>query len=83
MPHLTVDDGIHYATAFCGSGVVWAPWLGNKAAHAILGDTGQARSQFSQRPFPTRLFYNGRPWFLPAVIRWYALKDRFKYGRKH
>lgn len=82
-PHLMVHDGIHYATGFCGSGVVWAPWLGNKAAHMILGQQAEAQSFFADRPFPTRPFYNGKPWFLPAVIRWYGLKDRFKYGRRH
>ena len=78
LPHLIVDDGIHYATGFCGSGVVWAPWLGTKAANMILGNTQDAPSLFSQSIFPTRPFYNGKPWFLPAVIRWYGIRDRFK-----
>ena len=82
-PHLVVHEGIHYATGFCGSGVVWAPWLGRKAAQMILGDQADAQSVFAQSPFPTRLFYTGKPWFLPYVIRWYGLKDRFMYGRKH
>ena len=54
-PHLIVHDGIHYATGFCGSGVVWAPWLGNKAAHMILGNKEDAQSVFAQRSFPTRI----------------------------
>jgi glycine/D-amino acid oxidase-like deaminating enzyme len=82
-PHLIVHDGIHYATGFCGSGVVWAPWLGRKAAQMILGHEEDAQSQFAQEPFPTRPFYRGRPWFLPYVIRWYGLKDRLRYGRKY
>ena len=81
-PHLAVHDGIHYATGFCGSGVVWAPWLGRKAALMILGEWESAQSQFAQTPFPTRPFYNGNPWFVPTIIRWYGLKDRFLYGRK-
>ena len=83
IPHLAVHDGIHYATGFCGSGVVWAPWLGRKAAHMILGNRENAQSHFTKGTFPTRRFYNGKPWFLPYVIRWYGLKDRFKYGRKY
>lgn len=83
IPHLMVHDGIHYATGFCGSGVVWAPWLGSKAAHLILGNQQDAQSIFLQTPFPTRPFYNGNPWFIPYVIRWYGLKDRFMYGRRH
>lgn len=82
-PHLVVHDGIHYATGFCGSGVVWAPWLGRKAAHMILGNREAAASPFTQKPFPTRPFYKGKPWFVPYVIRWYALKDRLMYGRKY
>ena len=83
IPHLAVHDGVHYATGFCGSGVVWAPWLGRKAAHMILGNRENAHSHFTREPFPTRRYYNGNPWFLPYVIRWYGLKDRFRYGRKH
>lgn len=82
-PHLVVHDGIHYATGFCGSGVVWAPWLGRKAAHMILGNKEDAQSVFAQKIFPTRSFYNGNTWFLPYIIRWYGLKDRFMYGRRH
>jgi glycine/D-amino acid oxidase-like deaminating enzyme len=82
-PHLVVNDGIHYATGFCGSGVVWAPWLGQKAANMILGKIDLSQSFFAKTPFPTRPLYNGNPWFLPWVIRWYGLKDRFMYGRKH
>ena len=82
-PHLAVHDGIHYATGFCGSGVVWAPWLGRKAAQMILGDREGSQSVFAQKPFPTRPLYTGKPWFIPLVIRWYGLKDRFRYGRKH
>ena len=83
MPHLIVHDGIHYATGFCGSGVVWAPWLGSKAAQMILGNTDDAASLFAGNAFPTRPFYKGNPWFVPWVIRWYGLKDRLMYGRKH
>ena len=48
----------------------------------ILGNKQEAQSLFSQKPFPTRPFYNGNPWFIPYVIRWYGLKDRFNHGRK-
>ena len=81
LPHLWAHDGIHYATGFCGSGVVWAPWLGRKAAQMVLGRAHDAQSLFGRRTIPTRPFYNGKPWFLPAIIRWYGLKDRIKYGR--
>ena len=80
LPHLVVHDGIHYATAFCGSGVVWAPWIGRKAALKILGDS-EAETAFTMFGFKGRPLYWGKPWFLPAVIAWYGLKDRFGAGR--
>jgi glycine/D-amino acid oxidase-like deaminating enzyme len=80
LPHLAVHDGIHYATAFCGSGVVWAPWIGRKAALSILGDS-ESETVFATFGFKGRPLYWGKPWFLPAVIGWYGLKDRFGAGR--
>ena len=80
LPHLAVHDGIHYATAFCGSVVVWAPWIGRKAALKILGDS-EAETAFTTFGFKGRPLYWGKPWFLPAVIAWYGLKDRFGAGR--
>ncbi|MCP4045232.1 MAG: FAD-binding oxidoreductase [Gammaproteobacteria bacterium] len=80
LPHLAVHEGVHYATAFCGSGVVWAPWIGRKAALSILGDS-EAETAFSTFGFRGRPLYWGKPWFLPAVIAWYGLKDRFGAGR--
>ena len=80
LPHLAIHDGIHYATAFCGSGVVWAPWIGRKAALRILGDS-EADTVFTTLGFKGRPLYWGKPWFLPAVIAWYGIKDRFGAGR--
>jgi len=80
LPKLAINDGIRYAVGFCGSGVVWAPWLGHKAALSILGEA-EAASIFAEDAFQTRPLYFGTPWFLPAVIAWYGLKDRFGFGR--
>lgn len=80
LPKLTINDGVRYAVGFCGSGVVWAPWLGMKAALSVLGEV-EAQSIFDEDPIQTRPFYDGKPWFLPAVIGWYGLKDRFGFGR--
>ena len=82
LPHLVAHEGIHYATAYCGSGVVWAPWLGRKAAFKILGNKDEARSLIAETPFETRPLYYGNPWFVPWIVRWYGLKDRFMYGRR-
>ena len=76
LPQLAVKDGVHYATGFCGSGVVWARWFGRKAALKILGDPDGA-SAFEDQPFSAVPFYNGNPWFVPAAVAWYKFLDRF------
>ncbi len=83
FPHLAVHNNIHYATGFCGSGVVWAPWLGRKVAEIILNDKKTVKTVFSQNCFPTRRFYSGNPWFVPLLIKWYGFKDLIKYGRSY
>ncbi len=75
LPKVGVHEGIHYATGFCGSGVVWAPWLGRKAALRILGDR-EAETAFDDAPFRAIPLYDGRPWFVPASILWHGFKDR-------
>lgn len=82
LPKVTVHDGIHYAVGFCGSGVVWATWLGLKSALAILGEQ-DAETVFAKYPFQTRPLYSGKPWFLPFFIGLYDVKDRLnrlRYG---
>ena len=80
LPKINVHNGIHYALGFCGSGVVWANWLGLKAALAILGEQ-DTESVFAKYPFQTRPLYFGKPWFLPFVISWYDVKDKLKRMR--
>jgi len=75
MPRLVVRNGVHYAAGFCGSGVVWARWLGAKAAWSIVGNR-PPETVFAARDFSTRPLYTGRPWFLPFTVGWYAFKDR-------
>ncbi len=75
LPKLVVNDGVHYATGFCGSGVVWARWLGMKAAYQIAGNR-EAETAFAADDFVTKPLYSGRPWFLPMVYLWYGMKDR-------
>lgn len=74
VPQFFTHDGIHYAVGYCGSGTVWAPWLGKKAALKILG-APEARTQFETSPPPSIPFYNGTPWFIPAVIAGYGIQD--------
>ena len=75
MPHVGVEDGVHYAMACNGSGVTTMTHLGTVAAQMILGG-GNSISAFARLPFPTVPFYNGNPWFLPFVGTSYQLRDR-------
>lgn len=76
LPKLTVHNGVMYAVGFCGSGVVWARWMGQKAAFKIL-EQEDGTSAFEQAPFRAIPLYNGNPWFLPVMMNWYKIKDRF------
>ncbi|MBR0671705.1 NAD(P)/FAD-dependent oxidoreductase [Neoroseomonas soli] len=75
MPHVGVHDGIHYAMACNGSGVVTMTHFGRVAAQQIMGG-GNSVSAFTRLKFPTKPFYNGTPWFMPIVGTAYQLRDR-------
>ena len=76
LPRVFERDGVHYATGFCGSGVVWAWWLGSKLAYKLIGDA-KADTFFSCKPPMAIPFYSGPPWFLPLALLWFGLQDRF------
>ena len=84
LPKLTVHDGVIYPAGYCGSGTVWARWLGQKAAQMVLGDvagansfsSGSADTVFAGIPFRSMPFYSGEPWFLPLAMRFYRVKDK-------
>ena len=75
LPHLGKHDGIHYAMGYCGSGVSMGSYLGTRVGQQVLG-LAEGRTGFDGIDFPTRPLYRGRPWFLPAAVAWYRLRDR-------
>ena len=75
MPHLGEHEGVHYAMACNGSGVVTMTHLGTATARQMLRSANKP-SAFTRLPFPTRPLYTGHPWFLPVVGLSYQLKDR-------
>lgn len=81
IPRIFERDGVVHATGFCGSGVVWAPWVGSRAAHKLLGQAEQARTAFDFEPPAAIPLYRGNPWFLPALIKGYAVQDRIAWWR--
>lgn len=76
VPHLGEHDGIHYVMGYCGSGVARASYFGRMAALKMLG-RGEGKTELDGLEFSTRLFYNGKPWFLPYILRWHSFADRF------
>jgi len=76
LPAMFRRDGVVYACGYCGSGVVWATWLGRKAGLALLDDP-EGETALADTPPPAVPLFDGRPWFMPAVHLWYGLKDRF------
>jgi glycine/D-amino acid oxidase-like deaminating enzyme len=79
IPRVFSRQGMRYAAGYCGSGVVWARWAGQKAAWQVLGDE-RGRSALDFWPPPLIPLFNGTPWFLPAVYAWMTLRDRL--GRR-
>ncbi|WP_246215676.1 NAD(P)/FAD-dependent oxidoreductase [Microvirga makkahensis] len=75
VPRIFSRRGIRYAAGYCGSGVVWARWAGQKAAMQVLGlDEGGSALDF--RPPAAVPLFNGKAWFMPAVFAWLTLQDR-------
>jgi glycine/D-amino acid oxidase-like deaminating enzyme len=74
MPHVGTQDGVHYAMACNGSGVVGMTHFGRVAAQQILGGSNRV-SAFARLPFETRPLYTGNPWFMPVVGMAYQLRD--------
>ena len=70
--------GARYAMGYCGSGVGRSTWFGRKAALKILNDP-EGATPLDDLSFETRLSYSGTPWFMPVVLRWHNLLDRFGY----
>jgi glycine/D-amino acid oxidase-like deaminating enzyme len=82
VPRIFTKSGIRYAAGYCGSGVVWARWAGDKAARQILGDASGS-SALDFRPPPAVPLFNGKSWFMPAVFGWLSLRDKLARRRRH
>lgn len=80
LAHTGVHNGVHYAMGYCGSGVSMASYLGKRLGQKVLG-LAEGMTAFDGLPNPTRPFYNGNPWFLPAAVAWYRRQDRLQTQR--
>ncbi len=75
MPHLGVQEGMHYAVGYAGHGVVMSVYFGKCLAQILSGEN--CVSPFLHLNFPARIFYRRRPWFLPVAGAYYRFMDRF------
>ena len=74
VPHVGVDDGVHYILGCCGTGIPTSTYLGHKVAAKILrrADAGTA----FDRALPALPFFGAGAYLLPLAVRAYALGDR-------
>ena len=75
MPHLGERDGLHHCLGYCGQGVPHAIYYGRKAGLRMV-DAPEGDCALANLVFPSRPYYTGWPWFLPAAVRFYRLCDR-------
>ena len=80
LAHTGVHDGVHYAMGYCGSGVSMASYLGKRLGQKVLG-LAEGQTAFDGLRNPTRPFYTGNPWFLPAAVAWYRRNDQRQIQR--
>ncbi|MEM8624327.1 MAG: FAD-dependent oxidoreductase [Pseudomonadota bacterium] len=81
LPNVGRIDGIWHAMGYSGSGNAMAPYLGHKAALAMLG-TPEAETAFAKTALPTRVWHRGNPWFLPAADIVFRLRDTWNDLRR-
>ena len=74
-PHIGEVDGIHYAMGYCFAGVPAGTYFGHKTGLKILG-AKEAGTVFDNRPFNTKWFYFGKPWFVAPYMANYRRQDR-------
>ena len=75
LAHCGEDDGLYFATGYCGSGVGMASYLGMRMGRKAAG-TEKTPSAFERISYPTRPLYTGNPWFLAPSVLVYRLRDK-------
>jgi glycine/D-amino acid oxidase-like deaminating enzyme len=74
VPHMGQMDGLHYALGCNGSGVIMMTYLGTQIARKIASGSDY-KCSFDSGIFPDSAFYNGNPWFVPTVGRYFRMRD--------
>lgn len=74
LPHVGEVDGVHYLAGCNGSGLVMMTYLGHQLGLKILGRQDRPLGVDGLH-FPAIPAYDGKPWFLPVVGRYYTFRD--------
>ena len=74
LPHLGEHDGLFHCMGYCGQGIPSATYYGRKIGLRIAGRSG-SETALTGLAFPSRPFYTGNAWFLPAAVLGYRLRD--------
>lgn len=73
MPHAGTPGGVLSVGGYCGHGVAMAIYLGNRIGRHLAD--GSKLPVIASLAFPAIPFYQGSPWFLPAVGVWFRMLD--------
>lgn len=76
LPHVGHVDGVLYGTGCNGSGVGLNTWLGTRLGGMLCGDDPPPFAELHHRAIP---LWSLRRLYLPAVSRWFGLKDRYGF----
>ena len=74
--HAGEHQGVHHAMGYCGSGIAMSSYLGMRIGRQVAYPA-EAKSVFTELPFPTRPLYRGKPWFLAPSVMAYRIMDRW------
>ena len=75
-PQIGVQDGLHYAMCYSGSGTAMGPYIGHKVALKILGDK-EGATAFDGMRSPVPFYAPFKSWGVAIAIRAYHLADRW------
>jgi len=76
LPHIGIEDGVHYMLGCCGVGVPMSTYLGHKVARRILA-ASDGETVFD-RPLPAIPYWPANNLFLPLAVRAFEWRDRWR-----
>lgn len=72
--HMGRMEGLHYALGCNGAGIAMMTYLGTQTGRKIA-KAANYRCSFDRPEFPTHPLYDGNPWFVPFVGRYFKARD--------